>query len=106
MNTNNFIVTTTEHIENATIKCYLDAICTNIVIGTNVLSDFAASLSDFSGGKFDSYKRKLEYAYTEARRELEQETHLHFKDRKRWGKYHVENPIRCRGARAWRQTEN
>ena len=72
MNTNNFIVTTTEHIENATIKCYLDAICTNIVIGTNVFSDFAASLSDFFGGKSDSYKRKLEYAYNEARRELEQ----------------------------------
>ncbi|WP_455784547.1 heavy metal-binding domain-containing protein [Barnesiella intestinihominis] len=40
---NRFIITTTDTIENCPIKRYIDTICSNIVIGTNVFSDFAAS---------------------------------------------------------------
>ena len=47
MRTNDFIVTVTNNIEGCPIERYLDTICTNVVVGTNIFSDFAASLTDF-----------------------------------------------------------
>lgn len=66
----NFIVSTTGNIENGVIQQYIEVICSNIVVGTNIFSDFAASLSDFFGGKSGAYRRKLEYIYNEAYKEL------------------------------------
>lgn len=65
-----FILSTTENIENGIIKQYIDVICCNIVVGTNIFSDFAASFTDFFGGTSDSYRNKLEYIYNEASKEL------------------------------------
>lgn len=65
------IVITTNNIEGGTIKKYIDAVCVNTVVGTNVFSDFAASFTDFFGGRSGSYKRKMEAIYEEARSELE-----------------------------------
>lgn len=65
-----FIISTTENIENGIIKQYIDVICSNIVVGTNIFSDLAASFSDFFGGKSGSYRRKLEYIYSEASKDL------------------------------------
>lgn len=45
-----FIISTTERIENGIIRQYIDVICSNIVVGTNIFSDFAASFSDFFWG--------------------------------------------------------
>lgn len=45
----NFVITTTGNIEGATIKQYIDVVCNNVVVGTNIFSDFAASLTDFLG---------------------------------------------------------
>ena len=70
MKTNDFIVTVTNNIEGCPIERYLDTICTNVVVGTNVFSDFAASLTDFFGGFSGSYKGKLELIYNEATKEL------------------------------------
>ena len=67
-----FIITTTDTIENCPIKRYIDTICSNIVIGTNVFSDFVASFTDFFGGRSGSYKRKLQIIYNEASEELKQ----------------------------------
>lgn len=67
-----FIITTTGTIENCPIKRYIDTICSNIVIGTNVFSDFVASFTDFFGGRSGSYKRKLQIIYNEASEELKQ----------------------------------
>lgn len=53
-----FLISTTNNIEGTPIKRYIGALCSNIVIGTNVFSDFAASFTDFFGGRSDSYKRK------------------------------------------------
>lgn len=53
-------------------KKYIDTICSNIVIGTNIFSDFAASFTDFFGGRSDSYRRKLEIIYGEASKALKQ----------------------------------
>ena len=66
MRTNDFIVTVTNNIEGCPIERYLDTICTNVVVGTNIFSDFAASLTDFFGGFSGSYKSKLELIYNEA----------------------------------------
>lgn len=65
-----FIISTTNNIEGRPIKKYIDAICVNVVVGTNIFSDFAASLTDFFGGRSGSYKRKLELIYNEASKEL------------------------------------
>ena len=46
----NFIITTTDTIEGATIVKYIELVSANIVIGANVFSDFAASFTDFFGG--------------------------------------------------------
>lgn len=67
---NEFIISTTNNIEGCPIKKYVDTICSNIVIGTNIFSDFAASFTDFFGGRSGSYKRKLEIIYSEASKEL------------------------------------
>ena len=65
-----FIITVTNNIENCPIERYLDSICANVVIGTNIFSDIAASFSDFFGGHSGSYKSKLELIYNEATKEL------------------------------------
>ncbi len=67
-----FIMSTTNSIEGCPIKKYIDVISTNIVIGTNVFSDFAASFTDFFGGRSGTYKRKMEIIYGEACKELKQ----------------------------------
>lgn len=70
---NEFIMSTTNTIEGCPIKKYIDTICSNIVIGTNIFSMiFAASFTDFFGGRSDSYRRKLEIIYSEASKALKQ----------------------------------
>ena len=66
----NFIITVTNNIEGCPIEKYLESICANVVIGTNIFSDIAASFSDFFGGHSGSYKSKLELIYNEASKEL------------------------------------
>ena len=59
MNTD-FIITTTNNIEYGTIQKYINTVCSNVVVGTNIFSDFAASITDFFGGRSASYQKKLE----------------------------------------------
>ncbi len=61
-----FIITVTNDIEGCPIERYLDPICSNVVIGTNIFSDIAASFSDFFGGFSGTYKNKLESIYDKA----------------------------------------
>ena len=70
MKYNNFIITSTNNIEDCPIERYIDTICTNIVVGTNVFSDIAASFTDFFGGFSETYKSKLELIYSKATKEL------------------------------------
>ena len=63
---NKVIATTTNSIENAVIEKYLDLISTNVVVGTNLFSDFGASLTDLFGGFSDSYQNKLQKIYNMA----------------------------------------
>lgn len=57
------IITTTNSIENGEIEKYFGVVSTNVVIGTNVFSDFAASFTDFFGGTSETYQRKLDIIY-------------------------------------------
>lgn len=66
------IVVTTNTIEGGKISRYIDSVCANTVVGTNVFSDFAASFTDFFGGLSGTYKRKMEAIYEEARKDLEE----------------------------------
>jgi len=57
------LISSTESIEGMKIERYFDLISTNVVLGTNLFSDFGASLSDLFGGSSDIYQNKLERIY-------------------------------------------
>lgn len=63
---NNITIATTNSIENAKIERYLGVVSTNVVLGTNVFSDFAASFTDFFGGTSETYQGKLDIIYKKA----------------------------------------
>lgn len=64
------IVTTTNSVEGYSIRKYLGVVNANVVIGTNLFSDIAASLTDVFGGRSGSYKSKLTTIYDEVMKEL------------------------------------
>lgn len=65
-----FYFSTTSNFPGWKISRCRGVVCANVVVGTNILSDFAASLTDFFGGKSRSYGDKLEYIYREAMGDL------------------------------------
>ena len=64
------IVTTTNSIENNSIKEYIGIINANVVVGTNIFSDYAASLTDVFGGYSETYQNKLNNIYEKVTNEL------------------------------------
>lgn len=48
--------TTTNYIEGAEIEKYIDIISTNVVVGTNLLSDFAASITGAANNEVEITK--------------------------------------------------
>lgn len=66
----NFLITTTPVLEGYSIKRYIGAINTNIVLGTNFFSDFAASFTDVFGGTSDTYQGKMDLMYDKAKKLL------------------------------------
>jgi len=67
---NKIVTTTTNNIEGWSIKEYLQPISANVVIGSNVLSEFSASFSDFFGGRSGTYERKLQLLYDQSLQQL------------------------------------
>lgn len=63
-------VTTTNTIEGWAIQHYFQPVTSHLVVGTNVFSDFMASLTDFFGGSSKTYQRKISELYTEAVEQL------------------------------------
>ena len=57
------LISTTDTLEGMEIEKYYDLISTNVVLGTNILSDLGASFSDLFGGTSDIYQNKLEKIY-------------------------------------------
>ncbi len=68
-------VTTTNNIDNGKVVEYYGVVASHIVAGTGFFSDFAASFSDFFGGRSGSYRRQLESLYDEALDELSDKAH-------------------------------
>ncbi|WP_195588718.1 YbjQ family protein [Bacteroides finegoldii] len=65
------IITTTENIAHFQISEYMGAVCSHIVMGTNIFSDIAASFTDFFGGHSSSYQGKLSLMYDEVSKDIE-----------------------------------
>ena len=64
------IITTTNNVENHVVDNYLGVVTANLVIGTNVFSDFVASLSDFFGGMSGTYRKQMDTLYERARDQI------------------------------------
>ena len=60
------IITTTNAINGVEIDKYLGLVTSNLVIGTNIFSDFVASFSDFFGGMSGTYRNQLDVLYQRA----------------------------------------
>ena len=58
------LITTTNSIEGARIIKYLGIVTSNVVVGTNIFSDFVASLSDIFGGTSGTYRNQLQRLYS------------------------------------------
>lgn len=63
-------ISTTNNVENGKAISYYGVVSSHLVAGTGFLSDFAASFSDFFGGRSGSYRRQMESLYDEALDEL------------------------------------
>lgn len=63
---NKIITTTTNTLEGWAIDEYLPPISVNVVVGANILSDIAASWTDFFGGRSTTYEKKLQDIYQQA----------------------------------------
>lgn len=63
-------ISTTSSIEGSRVLEYKGIVTTNIVAGTGFFSDFAASFTDFFGGRSGTYKRQMSAIYDEAIDEL------------------------------------
>ena len=66
------IITTTNKIEGKTIVNYIGIVTGETIIGANFVKDIFASITDFFGGRSESYERVLREAKDTALRELEQ----------------------------------
>lgn len=66
------ITTTTPSIEGRNIVEYKGIVFGEVVSGVNFVKDFAASLSNFFGGRSGSYEDELIQARQNAIREMEQ----------------------------------
>ena len=64
------IISTTPTLEGFQIVRYIDTVNSNVVIGTNFFSDFAASFTDFFGGRSSTYQNKLDEVYEYAKKEI------------------------------------
>ena len=65
------IITTTPSIEGRQIESYIGLSSANVVVGTNVFSDFFASITDVFGGRSSTYQNKLDKTYAAAIEEIE-----------------------------------
>lgn len=66
------LVSTTPTIEGVKVIRHLKPIYANIVIGTNIFSDFTASLTDVFGGYSNKYQNKLNIIYEDAVKKIKQ----------------------------------
>lgn len=66
------ILTTTPTVEGRTIVAYQGIVFGEVIAGVNVIKDFAAGLTNFFGGRSNTYEEELTNAREQALKELEQ----------------------------------
>lgn len=66
------ILTTTPNIEGYPVKNYLGLVCGEVISGVNFVKDFAAGLTNFFGGRSNSYEDELIAAREQAMNEMAQ----------------------------------
>lgn len=66
------ILTTTPQVEGYPVKNYLGIVCGEVVAGVNFVKDFAAGLTNFFGGRSNSYEDELIEVRESAIREMAQ----------------------------------
>ena len=66
------ILTTTPQVEGYPVKNYLGIVCGEVVAGVNFVKDFAAGVTNFFGGRSNSYEDELIEARESAIREMAQ----------------------------------
>ena len=64
------IITTTQSIEGRRITRYHGLVVGEVIMGSNFVRDFVASITDIVGGRSGVYEAKLADARVEAQREL------------------------------------
>lgn len=65
-NPKDILVVTTSVVDGVRIKKYLKPVSAHIVAGTNLFSDFFASISDVFGGRSQTYQKQLTSLYNDA----------------------------------------
>ncbi|ANZ99430.1 hypothetical protein CKN82_01760 [Carnobacterium divergens] len=66
------IITTTNSVENKTIKSYEGIVFGEVISGINMLKDMGAGLRNIFGGRSQGYENELLNARTEALKEMEE----------------------------------
>lgn len=66
------IMTTTNSIDNKTVKKYLGIVTGEAILGANIFKDFFAGIRDIVGGRSAAYERELQQARQIAFREMEE----------------------------------
>jgi len=64
------IVTTTNNVDGYVVIEYMKPITSSIVIGANILSDMLAGITDFVGGRSNTYQKKIQEMHNDAINEL------------------------------------
>lgn len=64
------LITTTDTVEGRRAVAYLGIVAADVVMGSNAIRDFFASIRDFVGGRAGSYEKVLADARAEALEEL------------------------------------
>lgn len=68
------LITTTDSVEGYSIKEYVQVVNSNIVLGTNVISDIKASFTDFFGGRSKTYQSKMDKMFDTVTENLAKKT--------------------------------
>lgn len=74
-NPKDLLVVTTSSIDGLKIKKYLKPVSAHVVAGTNLFSDFFASISDTFGGRSATYQKQLSSLYNEAIEKIKREAY-------------------------------
>lgn len=70
------LITTTYQVDGQPIRQYLGVISAETIIGANFFKDILANLTDFFGGRSNTYEKVLREGKETVIRELEQQKQL------------------------------